>query len=126
MRHLTEKFHGSFSVAIFQFAVGGTHAAERLKLATGTDGLPGALGIANFAHVAAPAILKIALTKIVAILLGKYTDGHAPAWINGATVLAAAATVLFRPLHTPGLGQLRFRHFAIFRFANRILEIQPN
>jgi len=88
-----EKFDGRFGVAVFELAIGGTHAAEGLNPAVVTDGLAGALGGADFAHATEPAFAETVFAEVVAILTGKDADAHAAGGIDGASVLAATAGV---------------------------------
>ncbi len=48
VRDLAEKFDRSFRVAAIQFAVCGTHAAERVQFAIGADGLALFGSLTNF------------------------------------------------------------------------------
>jgi hypothetical protein len=69
VRDLAEKIDGSFGIAVFKFAVGGTHAAKRANLAIGADGFAGGGNRANILERAFPALEKGAIAKVVAVLM---------------------------------------------------------
>ncbi len=93
MRDLAEKIDGSFGIAIFEFAIGGAHAAKRANLAIGADGFTrGGYG-ADFLERAFPTLAETGVAKIGAILVRENANGHLTVGIDGTPIVAAAAGV---------------------------------
>jgi hypothetical protein len=122
--NLTKKLDRSFRVTAFEFAVRGTHAAEGLQAAMGADSLPFAFGLTNVLQFAVPAFRKAAFAEVVAIAVGNHADGQLPLRINGATILAPAASVFFRAMGLWYGGLFDFRHFFVLGLTNGVTKIE--
>src|SRR5208282_1749365 len=124
--HLTKKFDRSFRVAAFEFAVGGTHAAQGLQATMSADGLALTFRLTNLLQLAVPAFRKAAFAEVIAIAVGNHTDGQVALRINGATILSAAAGVFFRAMGLRHGCLFSFRHFLVFGLANGVTKIECN
>src|ERR1700691_6315173 len=72
--HFAQEIHGRFSVPLFQFAIGSTHAAESLDAAGVALALPRFLLAAHATEKIIPAGAKTTGAPVVAFLVGKHTD----------------------------------------------------
>ena len=123
MRNLAEKVDGRLRVSAFQFAICGAHAAEATNAAIGAYGFASDAGAADFLQAAIPTFLEVAGTKIVAIAVGKNTDGHLALRIDGAAVVATAAGVALRGDEKIS-SQFGFDQAEILRMPHGIAEFQ--
>lgn len=124
MSHLAKKFDRRFGIAIFQFAICGTHAAQRSNAAFRADGAGLALGLANFSQATGPSGFKISLPPFVAVFVREDADGHGADGINGAAVLPAAAGVFLLALRNERGRNLGGCEFFVFVLANHVAKIQ--
>jgi len=122
--HLAKKFHRCFGVAVFEFTVGGTHAAEILHLTAQTNGLARAGRLANFAKTPIPAFRETGVTQVAAVLLGDHADGHAAGGVDGTAVLPAAAGVFLGALGTVSGSKFVFSKLAVFGLTDGIAEFE--
>ncbi len=126
VRNLAEKLNRSFRVAAFQFTICGAHAAERLQLAAGADGLAFTGGIPDFTQASVPTLFESAIAQVDALFVREHANGHFALGIDGATVLPTAASVFLRPLLAGAAGQFVFGHFEKFGFADGVTKIERN
>src|SRR5271170_3098670 len=95
--HFAQEIHGRFGVALFQFAIRGAHAAERLDAAGVTLGLARFLFGADAAEKLVPASAEAARTPVVAFLMRKHANADLAVGIDGAGGEASAALInIFR------------------------------
>src|SRR6516164_5697697 len=124
VRNLTEKIHGCFRVAVFQFPVCGAHAAERANLTVRTNRLASGGKRANLMKRSIPSGLETATANVVAVLMRKDADGHAPGRIDCASVLPSTAGVALGRQRDLRESLLMFEQPEIFRHASGITEFQ--
>ena len=98
VRDLAKEFDGSFRIATLEFSICRTHAAKRLELTGGADGLTSARGLANVLETALPTLFESAVANVGAVLMGEDADGHLPLRIYGAAILTAAAGIFLGAL----------------------------
>ena len=126
MRNLAKEVYGSLRVATFKFTVCRTHAAKRLKPASGADCLTGAGRLTNFLQAAIPTLFESTFAKVGTILVRENADGHLALRIDSTAVLTTAAGIFFGALGAKSACQFVFRHFLEFGFANGIAKIEGN
>jgi hypothetical protein len=124
MGNLAEKLHGRFRIAIFQFAIGGTHAAERANLAISADRFPASRSGANFLEAPFPTFNEISASQVVTILVRKHTNRELTVGIDGAATVAAAAGVSLIGSGKVRLGSLPFNEPEVLLPASRIVKVQ--
>src|ERR1700733_12436207 len=91
--HFAQEIHGRFSVPLFQFAVGSTHAAESLDAAGVALGLPPFFLHSHPPEKIIPAGAEATGAPVVAFLVGKHTDADLAVGINRAGGQAATALI---------------------------------
>src|ERR1700730_1967540 len=126
MRDLTKEIDRRLGIAIFQFPIRGTHAAQRLNLAViANRGTRARLG-ANFVESTVPSRAEAALANVVALLMGDYADAHSAAGIHGAIVDASAAgiTMIFWLRLLGRCCKIAFGEAAIFFFAGGVAKLE--
>src|SRR5580698_6498556 len=97
MRDFAQEIHGRFGIAVFEFAIGGAHAAESLDPAGVALALARLFSAADAAQEILPSGAEAAGAPVIAFLMREHADADLAVGINGAGVDAAAALInIFR------------------------------
>ena len=124
MSGLAKELDGSFSVAAFEFPVGGAHSAEILNLTMRANGLAGARRLANLTQAPVPSFRETRGAQVVAVLLGDHANAHAAARGDGTAVFPAAAGVFPGTQGSVARSQFVLGKLEVFGFSDRIAKFE--
>src|SRR3954471_2854175 len=94
MRHLTQKFHWRFRIAVFQFSICRTHAAHRMNTTLhALRGRMGPLFLTYFDQKLIPTLAHTSAANVVCVLMRENANTHLAIRVDGKTLNATTAAV---------------------------------